>query len=87
MEPKLVCRDSSCIATLQNLKDWFSLLSEQGPEFGYFPQPSKTVLVVDASYEAEALSILGIRVVSGQRFLGSLVGDQQSTEAFINQKV
>ena len=82
--------DSSCVATLRNLKDWFSLLSERGPEFGYFPEPSKTVLVVDTSYETEATSMfgsLGIKVVLGQRFLGSFVGDHHSTEAFINQKV
>ena len=50
----------------------------------------KTVLVVDTSYETEATSMfgsLGIKVVLGQRFLGSFVGDQHSTEAFINQKV
>ena len=42
--------DSACVATLPSLHAWFSQLSSSGPDFGYFPQLAKTVLVVGPSY-------------------------------------
>ena len=38
--------DSSCIGVFQNLREWFLHLSEEGPAFGYFPEPLKSTLVV-----------------------------------------
>jgi len=39
--------DSSMAAMLQNIISWFRQLIEQGPGYGYFPEPSKSVLVVN----------------------------------------
>ena len=41
--------DSACVATLPSLHAWFSQLSSSSPDFGYFPQPAKTVLMVGPS--------------------------------------
>ena len=65
--------DSACMATLPSLYAWFNQLLSSGPAFGYLPQPAKTVLVVGPSYVNQATSMfsnLGIKVVSGSRFLG-----------------
>ena len=46
--------DSACVASLDQLKEWFSKLLEKGPSFGYFPQPSKSVLIIDRKFKVEA---------------------------------
>ena len=69
---------------------WFSQLSSSSPDFGYFPQPAKTVLVVGPSYVNQATSMfsdLGIKVVSGSCFLGGFVGERSMPDAYVVQKV
>ena len=64
--------DSSCVADLPSLRTWFEELLNRGPAYGYFPEPSKTVLVVgpsDIQQASELFADLGIKVVSGGRFL------------------
>ena len=72
------------------LRDWFNLLSNKGPNYGYFPEPTKSVLIVNSQHEAEAQSLyegLGVKVVFGHRFLGGYVGYCQHMEEFVVSKV
>ena len=72
--------DSACSAELPRLREWFDKLCEMGPDFGYYPEPEKTVLVVDSKDEtvADRLFVeLGVTVVTGHRFLGGFIGDQE----------
>ena len=39
--------DASAGGTLPALYDWFSLLCDRGPTYGYYPEPTKCVIVVD----------------------------------------
>ena len=51
---------------------WFQKLSQLGPSYGYYPEPKKTVAVVDENYVDAAnacIHDLGINVVRGCRFL------------------
>ena len=78
------------MATLPSLHAWFSQLLSRGPDFGYFPQPAKTVLVVGPSFVNQATSMfsdLGIKVVSGSRFLGGFVGEHSMASDYVTQKV
>ena len=66
-----------------------TLLSE-GPVNGYFPKPSKTVLVVQASIlqrERDLFHDLGVKVVIGSRFLGGFVGEHSLASNFVSDKV
>ena len=49
-------------------------LTELGLDFGYYPEPRKSIVVVKPEDQAEARELfddLGVVVKSGQRFLGS----------------
>ena len=35
--------DSSCVGELSSVRKWFNGLLTDGPTYGYFPEPSKTV--------------------------------------------
>ena len=70
--------DASACGNLDSLREWFYILKERGPSFGYFPEPSKSFLVVDdkqLSKGTEAFSGLGINVVCSQRLLGGVIGN------------
>ena len=63
---------------------------DKGPNYGYFPESTKSVLVVNSKREVEAQSLfegLRVKVVSGHRFLGGCVGDCQGMEEFVVSKV
>ena len=82
--------DSSCIGELSFIRQWFDRLLSGGPAYGYFPEPSKTVLVVRSSYLQKANDLfhdLGVRVVTGSRFLGGFVGERSLAADFVSNKV
>ena len=37
--------DSSCIAKLTHLRDWFDKLCEHGPKYGYYPEVDKCIVM------------------------------------------
>ena len=82
--------DSSCIAKLTHLRDWFDKLCEHGPKYGYYPEVDKCIVIIDSNHETEAQSAfehLGVEVVKGYRFLVGFIGDHDSTKAFIKKKI
>ena len=65
-------------------------LSLLGPQFGYNPNPRKTVVIVHPSYTEEAKQLfddIGITVVEGHRFLGGFIGSKASTQEYIQERV
>lgn len=59
---------------------------EKGLSFGYFPEPSKSVLIIDRKFKVEAetmFSDVGIKVVSGHRF----IGEDDECELYVKQKM
>ena len=82
--------DSSCVGELSSVKRWFDRLLIDGPTYGYFPEPSKTVLVVRSSDLERANDLfhdLGVSVVTGSQFLGGFVGEQSLAADFVSNKV
>ena len=62
---------------------------EEGPAFGYFPEPSKSFLVVDKQYAEEALHMFdkySITIVEGKKFLGGFIGDGNEKDIYLKKK-
>ena len=58
--------------------------------YGYYPEPLKSVLVVDVEFHSKAEEIFhgtGIKVVSSHRLLGGVIGDLDGKNNFIDSQV
>ena len=72
------------------VRQWFDRLLSEGPAYGYFPKSSRTVLIVQASILQRARDLfhdLGVKVVTGSRFLGGFVGEHSMAADFVSEKV
>ena len=58
--------------------------------YGYYPEPKKTVLIVDKEFDSEAhqkFDHLVVRVVRGHHVLGGFIGDLEAINQFVQGKV
>ena len=65
----------------------FFVLSSLFPAFGYFPEPSKSFVVIGKYCRAKAEDLfhdLGVHVV---RYLGIFIGDLHEMDVFVHHKV
>uniref|UniRef100_A0A8D8WJ63 Reverse transcriptase domain-containing protein n=1 Tax=Cacopsylla melanoneura TaxID=428564 RepID=A0A8D8WJ63_9HEMI len=82
--------DSACIGKLRMIRKWFDLLRSKGPNFGYYPEPNKSYLVVKPEYQEEAETVfegLNVNVVTGTRFLGGVIGNEDQRKDYVKEKV
>lgn len=84
--------DSSSCGSLDDIKQWWEELYKIGPDFGYYPNAKKTVLIVkeitDLPRAKMIFAPLGITVTcSGQRHLGAVVGNKAFKEEYVTNKV
>ena len=83
--------DATAGGKLTDLRNWWDILTNVGPDYGYFPNASKTWLIVKEEYEDEAALIFdGIQIIiskEGKKYLGSAIGTQAFIESYVQQKV
>ena len=83
--------DATAGGKINNLREWWDCLTKVGPDFGYFPNASKTWLIVKEGYKDEAVSTFeGTQVAiteEGRKYLGSAIGKQTFIEGYVQQKV
>ena len=85
--------DSSSAGKLLEIRSWWDELNLAGPKFGYFPKPSKTVLILkdDSSLVDRANEIFGdteiVITTEGERHLGAVIGSNSFREFYIKKKV
>ena len=82
--------DSACLASFENLLTWFKTLVDEGPKYGYFPEPEKSFLIVHPKCVEHAKTYFKdwkINIVSGQRFLGGFIGSVEDTAKWLNSKL
>ena len=79
--------DGTGVGKLQRLREWWDMLSEQGPKYGYHANARKTILVVKPQHETKARSIFettGIEIVtSGTRHLGAALGTEDFAAEYV----
>jgi hypothetical protein len=71
------------------IRDYFTRLVELGPEYGYFPEPSKRILAMreHSKEAAEAyFEDLGFTIVTGARYLGGFVGEALDQTAWVEEQ-
>ena len=82
--------DGACLADFKNLKDWLAILSTEGPRYGYFNQVSKNILIVAPQFVEEAkteFESMGVKVLTGHKYLGGFVGDEKDKKEWVQTKV
>ena len=52
--------DAAAGGSLCDICDWFSLLCSRGLAYGYFPEPTKSLVVVDVHFHSEAESLFRV---------------------------
>ena len=65
-------------------------LQARGPARGYYPEPNKSILAMAQGNVARAeehFRGLGIRVVTGHRYLGGFIGDAAAEREWLKEKV
>ena len=63
---------------------------KDGPKFGYYPEPNKSYLIVHPDFVAEAEDMfkpLGIKIVTGRRFLGGFIGGKEDVDQWFKEKI
>ena len=77
--------------SLSELRLWWDKLLQFGPDFGYFPNPSKTCLVVKEPFYVAAVEMFrgsGIsNTADGTRYLGGALGSPSFVTSFVKDKV
>jgi hypothetical protein len=69
----------------------FTRLKEIGPNYGYFPEPSKSILIVPQHSFEHASSVfadLGFKVTTGSRYyLSGFIGEKGALDVWIQEKI
>ena len=83
--------DSGAGGKLVKLRQWWDLLVEKGPSYGYYPNAEKTVLSVKPELYADAVQIFdgtGVTInTNGCRYLGAAIGSTDFTTAYVDGKI
>ena len=83
--------DSAAGSSLENIRKWWDVLVEIGPLYGYYPNGSKTHILVKPTLLDKAKEVFkGTEIVvssEGERYLGGAVGTSSYCRQFIDKKV
>ena len=83
--------DATASGKLSNLKEWWDKLSVSGPDFGYFPNTKKSVVVTKPLHLEEATTIFAeckmAITTEGTKYLGTPIGDEAFVNMSIEQKI
>ncbi len=83
--------DAAAIGTVEGLRKWWDMLVTEGPKYGYFPNPSKTWLILKKQVLEEAnatFSNTRIRTTTeGRPYLGAAMGTGSYVESHMKAKV
>ena len=75
--------------TLDGILRWWTQLQKEGPPLGYFPNPSKTWLIVKPGHMERVKNVFpNINLTEeGHKYLGSFIGNSDGTALFMSEQV
>ena len=84
--------DASAAGELVLIADYFRELMRMGPSFGYFPEPSKSILIVRSRTIQHAQSFLrteglSFKLKTGDRYLGGFVGEAPARDEWLKNLI
>ena len=83
--------DLAGVGKLESLKQWWLNLMDYGPKVGYYPEPSKSWLIVKHEHLNDAKKIFegtGLNLtVEGRKHLGAAVGATNFKEEYVRGKI
>ena len=83
--------DASAGGKMDGLRAWWDKVTELGPEYGYFPNPAKTWLVVKEEHLEAAQNTFGgcgIQLTTqGRQYLGAPIGSMEFVDLSVKKKV
>ena len=78
--------DAAMLGTATAVRASMRQLNILGPKRGYFPEPSKSIVICRPEDQAKAKAVLGefdFRYVDGHRYLGGFVGTDEARDAWL----
>jgi hypothetical protein len=82
--------DMAMVGPSSGIARCMSLLEELGPARGYFPEPSKSILISDPEKQADArhhLTGFAFKYVDGSRYVGSFIGTDEARDAWLQPQI
>ncbi len=83
--------DVTSVGKLLSLKQWWLRITTIGPHFGYFPQPTKSWLIVKEDHLEEARAVFegtNIQIsITGERHLGAVIGSKEFKDRYCKEIV
>ena len=84
--------DASATGKLELIKDYFEELMKVAPSYGYFPEPSKSILIVRSNSLEHTQSFLQaeeleFELKTGHRFLGGFLGEASTRHEWLKDLI
>ena len=83
--------DLTAAGTIMRLRNWWETLCRLGPKFGYFPERSKSWLVVKEKEVQKGQSVFrdtNIKITTeGQQHLGAVIGSEIFKQKYVQEKI
>ena len=85
--------DAGCLGNFEQIEMFFDDLCLYGPEFGYHPVNSKSILIVRERDIPQATSYFleennrSFKIVTGHRYLGGFIGDDSTRDEWLSNKL
>ena len=84
--------DTGSAGHFGEIEVFFKDLAKIGPDFGYFPEPSKSVLIVRYPNLLAALVFFndqcrrGFQITTGHRYIGIFIGEVKKRDEWISSR-
>ena len=79
--------DAAAVGKVSQLREWWEMLTKEGPSFGYFPNPNKTWLVTKEGFHTLGSSTFdqtGVNITPDERpYLGAAIGSPSYVENYV----